>query len=78
MIVREIVKREIDVPLLGQRIKQVQVDSGVSVEKAINVLGISRTYWSRVVSDREPSISIELIRKVEESFGVDLGVTFDD
>jgi len=78
LIVREIVKREVEVPDLGQRIKQTQADSGLSIEKVIRSLDISRTYWSKMVADRDMTISVDLLRKIERFFGVDFGVTFND
>ena len=78
LIVREIIKREVEVPDLGQRIKQAQADSGLSIEKVIRSLDISRTYWGRMVADRDMAISVDLLRKIEGFFSVDFGVKFND
>ncbi len=78
LIVREIVKREIEVPALSKRIKQAQTDSGLSIEKVIRSVDISRTYWNRIVGDRDMVISADLLRKLEGFFKVDFGVSFDD
>jgi hypothetical protein len=78
LIVREIIKREVEVPGLGQQIKQTQADSGLSIEKVIRALDISRTYWNKMVSDKDMSISVDLLRKIECFFGVDYGVSFHD
>lgn len=78
LIVREIVKRELEVPGLGQRIKQTQADSGLSIEKVIRALDISRTYWNKMVADKDMAISVDLLRKIEGFFGVDFGVNFHD
>ena len=78
LIVREIVKREIEVPNLSQQIKQTQIDSKLSIEKVIRALDISRTYWNRIVADRDMAISVDLLRKIESFFAVDFGVKFND
>jgi transcriptional regulator with XRE-family HTH domain len=77
LIVREIIKREVEVPGLGQRIKQAQADSGLSIEKVIRALDISRTYWNKMVADKDMAISIDLLRKIEAFFEVDFGVEFN-
>gem|GEM_PF-2485831 len=76
LIVREIVKREIEVPNLSQQIKQAQADSKLSIEKVIRAIDISRTYWNRIVDDRDMTISVDLLRKIEGFFSVDFGVKF--
>lgn len=78
LIVREIIKREIEVPELGRRIKQAQSDSKLSIEKVIRALDISRTYWNKIVADRDMAISVDLLRKIEVFFSVDFGVKFND
>lgn len=78
LIVREIVKREIEVPNLSQQIKQAQADSKLSIEKVIRAIDISRTYWNRIVDDRDMTISVDLLRKIEGFFSVDFGVKFND
>jgi len=78
LIVREIIKREVEVPDLGSRIKQAQVDSGMSVEKVIRSIDISRTYWNKLVSDKDMAISIDLLKRIEEFFSVDFSVKFDE
>jgi transcriptional regulator with XRE-family HTH domain len=78
LLVREIVKREIEVPGLGDRIKQAQKDSGLSVEKVIRGLDISRTYWNKMVADKDMTISVDLVRRIEGFFKADFGVKFDD
>lgn len=78
LLVREIVKREIEVPGLGEQIKQAQKNSGLSVEKVIRGLDISRTYWNKMVADKDMTISIDLVRRIEGFFKADFGVKFDE
>jgi transcriptional regulator with XRE-family HTH domain len=78
LLVREIVKREVEVPGLGRRIKAAQVASGLSVEKVIRGVDISRTYWNKMVSDQDGmSISLEMLKRLEEFLKVDFEVKFD-
>lgn len=78
LIVREIITRKCECPGLGARIKQAQVDSGLSIEKVIRAIGISRTYWNKLVGDESMTVSIELLRKIEEFFECDFGVSFEE
>ena len=78
MIVREIVKREQSYPGLGAAIKQAQKTSGMSVEKVIRGLDLSRTYWNKLVGDEDMILSIVLLRKIEKFFNVEFGVKFED
>lgn len=77
MIVREVVKREREYPGLGDRIKAAQKSSGLSVEKVIRSLDLSRTYWNRLVKDEGMSLSIDLLRKIEKLFDVEFDVDLD-
>lgn len=78
LLIREIVKREVEVPNLGEKIKQVQIDSKLSVEKVIRGLDISRTYWNKMVAEKDMAVSIDLIRRIERFFDVSFDVTFPD
>ncbi len=78
VIVREIIKREQPYPGLGATIKKAQMDSGLSVEKVIRGLDLSRTYWNKLVGDEDMVVSIGLLRKIEKFFNTDFGVNFDD
>lgn len=78
LLVREIIKREIEVPDLGERIKQVQIDSKLSVEKVIRGLDISRTYWNKMVAEKDMAVSIDLIRRIEKFFDVSFDIAFPD
>jgi transcriptional regulator with XRE-family HTH domain len=78
LIVREIIKKEVEIPGLGDRIKQAQKDSGLSVEKVIRAIDISRTYWNKLVADKDMVVSMDLLRKIEQFFNADFGVKFDD
>lgn len=78
LLVRKIVKQEVDVPGLGSAIKAAQVASGLSIEAVIRAAGISRTYWNNLVKERSDGISADLLSRLEETLKVDFGVSFDD
>jgi transcriptional regulator with XRE-family HTH domain len=77
MIVRKIVKTEVDVEGLGARLKAAQRDSPKNIEQLVRELDISRTYWNSLINETAAGISIEMLRKIEAALGVDFGVTFD-
>lgn len=77
MIVRRIIKTEIEAPDLGQKIKLAQVQSGKSIEQVIREVGISRTYWNNLVKEKTDGIAYDLLQKLEQALGVDFGVEFD-
>jgi transcriptional regulator with XRE-family HTH domain len=74
--VQEIV---IDFPGLGQRIRHAREQDDRSLSQICRESGISRSYWYQLESEdlRSPATE-EIIRKVEQVLGVDLGVTFGD
>ncbi len=77
MIVRKVVKSEMQAPGLGERIRQAQKDSGKSIEQVIREVGISRTYWNSLIKEKVDAVAYELLGRIEESLGVDFGVSFD-
>lgn len=77
MRIRQI--REVEVPGLGERIKQARLASNKSLEALCDEVGVSRTYWYDVEKETlKGTLSIENLRKIEQALGVDLGVKFDD
>ncbi|BAY20110.1 XRE family transcriptional regulator (plasmid) [Anabaenopsis circularis NIES-21] len=77
--VRRIIKLEIDIPGLGERIKQAREASGRPVTQLAKEAGISRNYWYQLEAEAVlGGMAEETLRKIEEVLGVDLGVQFDD
>jgi len=68
-----------DFPGLGQRIRQAREQDGRSLTEICRESGISRSYWYQLEAEdlRSPATE-EVIRKIEQALGVDLGVKFDD
>ncbi len=77
--VRRIIKLEVDVPGLGDRIKQAREARGRPVTQMAKEVGISRNYWYQLETEAVlGGVAEETLRKIEEVLGVDLGVQFDD
>lgn len=77
--VRRIVKQEVDVPDLGNRIKQAREASNRPVTQLAKEAGISRNYWYQLEAESVLSgVAEETLRKIEEVLGINLGVQFDD
>ena len=69
---------EVDDPDLHLRIEQAQKKSGLNVSEVCRRLGLSRTYWYKIVNDNvRDGLSEATLRKIEEILDVDLGVKFD-
>ena len=70
--------KEIEVEGLGERVKTARLASSKSLEQICGEVGVSRTYWYDVEKETlKGALSLENLRKIEASLGVDLGVEFD-
>ncbi len=79
MRVRQI--REVEIDGLGERIKQARLALrySKSLEQVCNEVGVSRTYWYDIEKETlKGALSIENLRKIEQSLGIDLGVKFEE
>jgi transcriptional regulator with XRE-family HTH domain len=76
VLVRKIVKQEIEVEGLGQRIKDAQYQSGKTVESVIRELNISRTYWTNITKEKV-DLSNDLLVRIEKCLEAKFGVVFD-
>ena len=77
--VRRIIKLEVDIPGLGERIKQARETSGRPVTQLAKEVGISRNYWYQLEAEAVlGGMAEETLRKIEEVLGIDLGVKFND
>ncbi|BDA76153.1 transcriptional regulator (plasmid) [Calothrix sp. PCC 7716] len=77
--VRRIIKHEIDVPGLGERIKIAREASNRPVTKLCKEVGISRNYWYQLEAEAVlGGVAIDTLRKIESVLGIDLGVQFDE
>jgi len=76
--VNRIIKKEIEVPDLGKRIKKAREASDRSVTSLAKEVGISRNYWYQVEAEAVLSgIAEETLRKIESALNIDLDVRFD-
>ncbi|MEP0872429.1 helix-turn-helix transcriptional regulator [Trichocoleus desertorum AS-A10] len=51
--------------------------SNKSASKLCNEVGISRTYWYRLINGEEEAIAEETLRKLEAALDVNFGVSFE-
>ncbi|MGL5941894.1 MAG: helix-turn-helix domain-containing protein [Waterburya sp.] len=61
---------------LPQKIKQARIKDGRSVQLLATMAGISSAYWYQLETDKREWVSVEIIKKIEEVLGVDLGANF--
>lgn len=64
---------------LAEKVRRAQEASGLSVSEVCRQLGISRTYWYKLVNDNiAEGLAEPTLRKIERVLSVDLGVRFND
>lgn len=79
MKVRRIVKQEVDVPGLGERLRQARLKDKRSVEKLATAAGISRNYWYQLEAEAIlGGVKEDTLRNIEQVLGVNLGVDFEE
>lgn len=79
MKVRRIVKQEVDINNLGDRIKEARLKSDRSLSQLAASVGISRNYWYQLEAEAVlGGVAEDTLRKIEQALGVDLGVRFDE
>lgn len=79
MKVRRIVKQEVDINNLGNRIKEARLKSDRSLSQLAASVGISRNYWYQLEAEAVlGGVAEDTLRKIENVLGVDLGVKFDE
>lgn len=75
MIVKQTIVKQVEIPDLGDRIKQARLQSIKTMDQLCKEVGFSRTYWYDIESGFiRNGVSIETIRKIEKALGVDFGV----
>jgi DNA-binding XRE family transcriptional regulator len=76
--VRRIVKQEVDVPGLGEQIKQAREKDGRSLSAISKAVGVSRNYWYQLEAEAVlGGMAEDTLRKIEAELGVQFGVNFD-
>jgi transcriptional regulator with XRE-family HTH domain len=73
LLVRKIIKKEVEVPGLGEKLRETQQKSGFSIEALTRELGISRGYWHSLIREKA-DLSWELMQRIEEVLEIDLGI----
>ena len=76
--VKRVVEMVREFPGLGDRIKKAREGDGRSLLQICRESGVSRTYWYQLENEQiYASVSEEVIRKIETTLGVDLGIYFE-
>lgn len=77
--VKRVKETVLDFPGLGERIRQAREQDERSLSRICRESGISRSYWYQLEAEdlRSPATE-EIIRKIELTLGIDLGVQFGD
>ncbi|AFZ11327.1 helix-turn-helix domain protein [Crinalium epipsammum PCC 9333] len=68
---------EVEVPRLGQRIKEAREADPRSLKEICKTVGMSQMNWYRI-EDEKQMLPENKLRKIEQVLGVDFGVSFDD
>ena len=62
---------------LGDRIRKLRLNTGLSQEKFALKIGMDRTYFASVESGKR-NVSIRNLKKIADGLGVSLSVLFED
>jgi transcriptional regulator with XRE-family HTH domain len=64
---------EVDVPGLGQRIKQARENDPRTLKAICEAAGMSPQNWSRIEKETQV-VPVEVLRRIETALGKDFGV----
>ena len=79
MLIHRRITQTRKIPDLATRIQQAQIASGLSVSEVCRRIGISRTYWYKLVNDNIPEgLAESTLRKIENALDVDFGISFEE
>lgn len=79
VLIHRRITQAIKVPDLAEKIQHAQMASGLSVSEVCRRVGISRTYWYKLINNNIPEgLAEPTFHKIEEALGVDLGIKFND
>jgi len=66
----------VDVPNLGQKIRQAREADSRSLVKICAEVGMTPTNWYRIEAEKQ-MLPLETLRKIEEVLGVSFGINFE-
>lgn len=79
MLIHRRITQTTKIPDLATRIQQAQIASGLSVSEVCRRIGISRTYWYKLVNDNIPEgLAESTLRKIENALDVDFEINFEE
>ncbi len=65
----------IEIPSLGEKIKQARENDNRSLTKICQLVGMTTSNWYRIEKEDTKALPEETLKKIEEVLGVDLRVT---
>jgi transcriptional regulator with XRE-family HTH domain len=65
---------EIDVPGLGQQIKQARESDGRKLTRICAEVGMTTANWYKIEGEDTKALPLETLRRIEEVLGVNFGV----
>lgn len=78
VLIHRRITQTINAPDLAEKVQQAQIASGLSVSEVCRRIGISRTYWYKLINDEiSEGLAEPTLRKIEQVLGINLGVNFD-
>lgn len=75
MKVRKVI--EIEVPKLGDRIREAREADSRSLAEICRQVPMSTMNWYRIEAEETKALPIETLKRIEQVLGVDFGVKFD-
>lgn len=75
MKVRKVI--EIEVPKLGDRIRQAREADSRSLAEICRQMPMSTMNWYRIEAEETKALPVETLQRIEEVLGVDFEVKFD-
>lgn len=66
----------VDVPGLGEKIREARLSDRRSLKEICDLVGMSTMNWYRIEKEKQ-SLPLEQLRKIEAVLGVNFGVTLE-
>ncbi|MDJ0579072.1 helix-turn-helix transcriptional regulator [Crocosphaera sp.] len=68
---------EVEVPNLGKRIKEARLKDKRSLTKICASIDMTTANWYRIEAEQQ-DIPVETFQKIQETLGINFGITLDD
>jgi transcriptional regulator with XRE-family HTH domain len=71
MIIQRVVKKQVEVQGLGQKLRAAQRQSDCSVREVARQIGVSTSYWYQLIKEEE-ALSYDLLQKIIRILNVEV------